>query len=123
MAALAANRDHRKVQANGRAGSVGAQSAFRRREPDDDLLRTVMGHLADRVASRLRGKQRAGRTVTVRVRFAGMMAVTLLSRSGSSTASPGGRVGRTREGRGNCRGTRPRTRADVGLCNCVRPLD
>ena len=76
VGALAANQDHRKVQANGRAGSVGAQSAFRRREPDDDLLRTVLGHLADRVASRLRAKQRAGRTVTARVRFAGMKAVT-----------------------------------------------
>ncbi len=32
-------------------------------------------------------------------------------------------MGRTREGRGNCSGARPQTRADVGLCNCVRPLD
>ena len=76
VSALAANDDHRKVQPNGRSGSVGAQSAFRRREPDNDLLATVLGHLADRVASRLRAKQRAGRTVTVRVRFADMKAVT-----------------------------------------------
>lgn len=76
VGALAANQDHRKVQPNGRAGSVGAQSAFRRQMPDDELLRTVLGHLADRVASRLRAKQRAGRTVTVRVRFPGMRAVT-----------------------------------------------
>jgi DNA polymerase-4 len=33
-------------------------------------------HLADRVASRLRAKALAGRTVTVRVRFADMRAVT-----------------------------------------------
>ncbi|RWG66620.1 MAG: DNA polymerase IV [Mesorhizobium sp.] len=33
-------------------------------------------HLADRVASRLRAKDRPGRTVTVRVRFADMRAVT-----------------------------------------------
>ena len=32
-------------------------------------------------------------------------------------------MGRTREGRGICSGGRPQTRADVGLCNCVRPLD
>ena len=41
-----------------------------------DLVRVVLGHLADRVAGRLRAKQRAGRTVTVRVRFAGMRSVT-----------------------------------------------
>jgi DNA polymerase-4 len=82
VGALAANQDHRKVQPNGRAGSVGAQSAFGRRRPTDELLRSVLGHLADRVASRLRAKQRAGRTVTVRVRFAGMKAVTR-SRTGA----------------------------------------
>ena len=36
----------------------------------------MLGHLADRVGSRLRAKSRAGRTVTVRVRFAGMRSVT-----------------------------------------------
>ena len=82
VGALAANRDHRKVQPNGRAGSVGAQSAFGRCEPSPELLRAVLGRLADRVASRLRAKQRAGRTVTVRVRFAGMKAVTR-SRTGA----------------------------------------
>ena len=53
VGALAANRDHRKVQPNGRAGSVGAQSAFGRCEPSPELLRAVLGRLADRVASRL----------------------------------------------------------------------
>ncbi|MGB8860240.1 MAG: DNA polymerase IV [Ilumatobacteraceae bacterium] len=86
VGALAANQDHRKVQPNGRAGSVGAQSAFGRRRPTDDLLRSVLGHLADRVAGRLRAKQRAGRTVTVRVRFAGMKAVTR-SRTGRAPIS------------------------------------
>lgn len=76
VGALANNEDHRRVQANGRASSVGAQSAFGRRDVTADLVRTVLGHLADRVASRLRAKQRAGRTVTVRVRFADMRAVT-----------------------------------------------
>ncbi|MDO8363352.1 MAG: DNA polymerase IV [Actinomycetota bacterium] len=76
VGALAANRDHRAVQAPARAGSVGAQSAFGRRDPTPELLRSVLGHLADRVAGRLRAKQRAGRTVTVRVRFAGMRAIT-----------------------------------------------
>lgn len=76
VTALANNVDHRRVQPTGRAGSVGAQSAFGKSFPTDDLLRAVLGHLSDRVASRLRAKQRAGRTVTVRVRFAGMRTVT-----------------------------------------------
>jgi DNA polymerase IV len=76
LGALAANDDRRRVQATGRAGSVGAQSALGRRAAEPELLRVVLGHLADRVAGRLRAKQRAGRTVTVRVRFASMRSVT-----------------------------------------------
>ena len=87
VGALAANQDHRKVQPNGRAGSVGAQSAFGRRQPTDELVRSVLGHLADRVASRLRAKQRAGRTVTVRVRFAGLKAVTRSRTGGEPMAT------------------------------------
>jgi DNA polymerase IV len=83
VSALAANDDQRRVQPTGRASSVGAQSAFGRRDVSDELIRHVLGHLADRVAARLRAKQRAGRTVTVRVRFAGMRAVTR-----SHTAAP-----------------------------------
>ncbi len=66
---LARNDDRRKVRAGGRAGSVGSQSAFGRKDVDPRLVREVLGHLADRVAARLRAKQRAGRTVTVRLRF------------------------------------------------------
>jgi DNA polymerase-4 len=84
--ALAANDDERRVRPARRAGSVGAQSAFGRRDPSPELVRTVLGHLADRVAGRLRAKQRAGRTVTVRVRFAGMRAVTR-SRTGPDPIS------------------------------------
>ncbi len=73
---LAANEDRRRVQANPRASSVGAQSAFGRRDVAPDLFGEVLGHLADRVAGRLRAKERAGRTVTVRVRFASMQSVT-----------------------------------------------
>ena len=36
----------------------------------------TLRHLADRVATRLRAKERAGKTVTVRVRFAEMQSVT-----------------------------------------------
>ncbi|MFN8023080.1 MAG: DNA polymerase IV [Acidimicrobiales bacterium] len=67
--ALASNDDERKVTHGPRAHSVGAQSAFGRKDPTPELVRSVLGHLADRVAGRLRAKRRAGRTVTVRVRF------------------------------------------------------
>lgn len=73
---LAANDDHRAVTPGGRAHSVGAQSAFGRRDIDPALIREVVGHLADRVAGRLRAKGRAGRTVTVRIRFASMRSIT-----------------------------------------------
>jgi DNA polymerase-4 len=86
IGALAANDDKRKVRPVGRAGSVGAQSAFGKRFPTDDLVRPVLGHLADRVAGRLRAKHRAGRTVTVRVRFAGMRSITR-SRTGPDPVS------------------------------------
>jgi DNA polymerase IV len=76
VGALAANQDQRRVQPAARARSVGAQSAFGRRDPTTELIRPVLGHLADRVAGRLRAKHRAGRTVTVRVRFASMRAIT-----------------------------------------------
>jgi DNA polymerase IV len=76
VGALAANDDRRRVTPQGRAGSVGAQSAFGRRDVSPELVRSVLGHLADRVAGRMRAKQRAGRTITVRVRFASMRAVT-----------------------------------------------
>ncbi|MEI2703935.1 MAG: DNA polymerase IV [Ilumatobacteraceae bacterium] len=70
MADLAVNRDHRSVRPGGRSSSVGAQSGFERSTATAQLIRAVLGHLADRVSSRLRASERAGRTVTVRVRFA-----------------------------------------------------
>ena len=73
---LASNDDDRKVESGPRARSVGAQSAFRRTDPEPVTIRAVLCHLADRVGGRLRAKSLAGRTVTVRVRFAGMKAVT-----------------------------------------------
>ncbi|MFC4555803.1 DNA polymerase IV [Georgenia faecalis] len=74
--ALAHNDDPRRVAASPRARSVGAQSAMGRTRVTPELVREVLGHLAERVAGRLRAKGRAGRTVTVRVRFPGMRAVT-----------------------------------------------
>ena len=76
LSAMARNDDPRRLVTARRAGSVGAQSALGRRAPDPETVRSVLAHLAERVARRLRDKGRAGRTVTVRVRFAGLRSVT-----------------------------------------------
>ena len=76
LRALANNDDLRRVRPGQRARSVGAQSALGRKVPSARLATEVLGHLADRVASRLRSANRTGRTVTLRVRFANMQSVT-----------------------------------------------
>ncbi|MDQ6432882.1 DNA polymerase IV [Mesorhizobium sp. LHD-90] len=76
LAALAWNRDPREVQTHRRAHSAGAQSALGRKPAQPAVWRPTLLHLADRVATRLRAKERSGRTVTVRVRFADLRAVT-----------------------------------------------
>lgn len=76
LSAMAHDEDPRRVVTDRRARSVGAQSALGRRRPEAEDVRAVLAHLADRVSRRLRAKDRAGRTVTVRVRFAGMTSVT-----------------------------------------------
>jgi DNA polymerase IV len=76
LGSLAVNADPRHIDTDRRASSVGAQSALGRRFATDDVLRVTFGYLADRVATRLRAGERAGRTVTVRVRFRGMRSVT-----------------------------------------------
>lgn len=87
LGALAANDDARKVRDTGRASSVGAQSALGKKEPTPELVRQVLGHLADRIAGRLRAKDRGGRTVTVRVRFGDMRAVTRSCTTGHPVAT------------------------------------
>ena len=76
LAALATNLDPRRVKIGRRAVSVGAQHALGRRPATSDVLRPVLASLADRVAGRLRSAGRAGRTITVRVRFHGLRSVT-----------------------------------------------
>ncbi len=71
---LANNIDSRPVTRGTAAGSVGAQSA----DDATDLERRhrTLLSLADRIGTRLRRKQRAGRTITVRVRFDDMQVLT-----------------------------------------------
>ena len=76
LGALSANIDARTVQTPGRSKSVGAQAALGRRHATPELIRETLGYLGDRVAGRLRKAHLAGRTVTVRVRFAQLRSVT-----------------------------------------------
>lgn len=90
LTALAWNRDPRIIRPPTGAHSVGAQSALGKRPAEDPVVRPALRHLADRVGSRLRAKGKAGRTVTVRVRFAGLRSVThamTLPRPVSATAT------------------------------------
>jgi len=76
LAALAWNRDPRDIETQHRARSAGAQSALGRQPAVERVFRPALLHLADRIGTRLRAKSLAGRTVTVRVRFADLRAVT-----------------------------------------------
>jgi len=76
LAALAWNRDFRRIKTRLRARSAGAQSAIGRKPAMERVIRPTLFHLADRIATRLRAKSRPGRTVTVRVRFADLTSVT-----------------------------------------------
>ncbi|RWI08819.1 MAG: DNA polymerase IV [Mesorhizobium sp.] len=76
LSALAWNRGPRAIRTQHRARSAGAQSALGRKPAVESVFKPALLHLADRVASRLRAKSLAGNTVTVRVRFADMRAVT-----------------------------------------------
>jgi len=76
LAALAWNRDPRKIKTQRRARSAGAQSAIGKKPTEEQIFRPTLRHLADRIGGRLRAKSLAGRTVTVRVRFADLHSVT-----------------------------------------------
>ncbi|HZP18769.1 MAG TPA: DNA polymerase IV [Bauldia sp.] len=76
LSALAWNRDPRVIQTNRRARSAGAQSALGKKPAEESVYRPALRHLADRIGSRLRPKELFGRTVTARVRFADLTAVT-----------------------------------------------
>jgi DNA polymerase-4 len=76
LTALAWNEDPREIQMHRRAHSAGAQSALGKKPATEQVYRPVLQHLAERIAGRLRAKDRPGRTVTVRVRFADLHAVT-----------------------------------------------
>jgi DNA polymerase IV len=76
LALLARNVDPRRIDSGRQAVSMGAQAALGRRRATPALVRATLAFLADRVAGRLRAARRAGRTLTVRVRFTDLRSVT-----------------------------------------------
>jgi DNA polymerase-4 len=67
--ALAHNHDPRRVRTHHRRGSMGAQSALGRRPRPLPEIEATLDALVDRVTRRMRAARRAGRTVTLRLRF------------------------------------------------------
>jgi DNA polymerase IV len=67
--ALSQNRDPRRVRVGHRRGSIGAQCALGRRQRPFAEIEATLDALVDRVSRRMRSAHRAGRTVTVRLRF------------------------------------------------------
>jgi DNA polymerase-4 len=76
LTALAWNRDPREIETHRRSRSAGAQSAIGKKPAQEHVWRPTLAHLADRIGTRLRAKSLAGRTVTVRVRFADLRSIT-----------------------------------------------
>src|SRR3954447_25144486 len=87
--AIAHNRDPRRVRSGRRRRSIGTQSAFAgggRSGPDLDALLVT---LVDRVTRRARAANRAGRTVTLRFRFADFSRATRSRTLAHPTAGTG----------------------------------
>jgi len=69
LAALADNRDPRRVRRRPRRRSIGAQRALGRRARAPAEIQAALMTLIDRVSRRLRAARRACRTVVLRLRF------------------------------------------------------
>ncbi|HZC27784.1 MAG TPA: DNA polymerase IV, partial [Actinopolymorphaceae bacterium] len=74
--ALAHNHDPRPVQVGRRRRSIGAQRALGRRPRSPAEIDSSLAALVDRVTRRLRGADRIGRTVVLRLRFGDFTRVT-----------------------------------------------
>jgi len=87
LGALSRNQDPRSVVTKRRAKSVGAQSAMRSARRSLEELTPMLQRLTDKVAARLRNKERSARTVTVRVRFGDLSSVTRSATMPTPTAT------------------------------------
>jgi nucleotidyltransferase/DNA polymerase involved in DNA repair len=86
---LAHNRDPRRVRAGNRRRTFGAQSALGRRPRSPEALDSVLVGLVDRVTRRMRAKDRAGRTVVLRLRFGDYATATRSRTMRRSTSASG----------------------------------
>jgi DNA polymerase-4 len=87
LGALASNQDPRPVSTTRKAKSVGAQSAMRSQIRTLEELKPILQRLIDKVAARLRKKNRTARTITIRVRFGDLSSVTRSATMPTPTAS------------------------------------
>lgn len=87
IARLAAGRDDRPVVPDAPRKSLGSEETFERDLIDADEIHQVLLGLADRVASRLRGKGISGQTVTVKIRYANFTTLTRSKTLSSETDS------------------------------------
>ncbi len=85
--ALAHNVDARRVETGKRRGSIGSQQALGRSGRTRRELEVVLQRLVDRVTHRMRKADRAGRTVTLRFRFADFARATRSSSLPQPTSS------------------------------------
>jgi DNA polymerase-4 len=76
LKALALGRDDRPVEPFGPPKSMGAEETFERDHRDIDRLRTTLRGQAERVARELRAEGYAGRSVTLKLRFADFSTLT-----------------------------------------------
>jgi DNA polymerase-4 len=74
--ALSWGRDERRVVPHEPDKSIGAEETFNRDVDDPDVVRRELLRLAERTATRLRTAGLAGRTVSVKIRFADFTTIT-----------------------------------------------
>ncbi len=74
--ALSWGRDERRVVPHEPDRSIGAEETFSRDVDDPDIVRRELLRLAERTAGRLRSAGMAGRTVSVKIRFADFTTIT-----------------------------------------------
>jgi DNA polymerase-4 len=73
---LACGRDDRPVEPDRETKSIGQEETFPRDVSDRDVLRREVLRMAERVGSRLRDHDLAGRTVTLKIRFPDFRTIT-----------------------------------------------
>ena len=74
--ALSWGRDERRVVPHEPDKSIGAEETFARDVDDPDLVRRELLRLAEKTAGRLRSAGLAGRTVSIKIRFADFTTIT-----------------------------------------------